>query len=610
MKKAVVFLVLTMLVFALISCDTGITETLDDVQETDSPETDVPETDAPETDAQDIPVGPDVYSVFTNVMSTEEGIYTICFANGKKIPFDSSTASKAYEEAQEKGFVGDFARFLGFSAKDAVSKLYEGTEIGAEAFGKALAKMLEHYTDYFSVGEIVEGYEITVVESEGFVNENGEAKPNSSTQTYRYTQKIKVTGGQVFELISNGKNLPMRFAVAYKSGAASASDTMIDTGCHTTRYAVPEGVDEVVATFKDVEGEVIARITGTVEAKPSLLNRVDEDTLTELMGLALPVPNLMTTREVLKDRSVSLGANHVMNNKRLTLTFDIDELGEGEVISLGHGESDAGGSVLEITNTHIRSYYYMSKPEENLNTAHGIDISGKITVTVRVGFGVAKVSIANEHDKFVTGEFKWGGRNGEIFAKSIGAELKNVTLAWSCSDFKQEIWLMGDSYFNMLDQNRWPVYMLREGYTDYLLSGFPGRKSKSALEDFKELLYFGTPKYAVWCMGMNDGDRANGVNASWKEATEEFIAICDEKGIIPILATIPNTPTVINSFKNEIVRESNCRYIDFASAVDANEQGSPWTAGMLSSDQVHPLRPGAKALYAQVKKDFPEIMGK
>ena len=150
--------------------------------------------------------------------------------------------------------------------------------------------------------------------------------------------------------------------------------------------------------------------------------------------------------------------------------------------------------------------------------------------------------------------------------------------------------------------------LLDEGYTKYLLSGYPGRKSKDALADFKELLDFGTPKYAVWCMGMNDSDTANGVNAAWNAATEEFINICDEKGIIPILATIPNTPTNINSFKNEIVLASGCRYIDFATAVDGNEQGSPWTSGMLSSDKVHPAKPGAKALWEQVKKDLPEIL--
>lgn len=616
MKKTIIFIVLVMLVLSLVSCGTVAPETADSEKETEAPSTEAPTTETPateasETEAPEVVEGPDEYSVLNGVTSTaDEGVYSLNFANGRTVKFDASAAKIAYEAAVAKGFAGDFARFLGFSVNDAKSKLYYGTEIGAAAFGKALAVMLEHYADYFVVNDKAEPYEVVVVASEGYIKETGQYGANSSTQTYRYTQKIKVAEGQVFELVSGGKNLAMRFATAYKNGAASAEDSMIDAGCYTTRYVIPAGVNEVVATFKAADGEVVARITGTGEVKPTLRNRVDSDTLAELMGgeYALSAPTIMTTKETLKDRSVSLGGNHVMNNKRLTLTFEIDQLHDGEVISLGHGEKEYGASVLEITKTHLRSYYYTNKQEEYLNTAHGIEISGKITVTIRVGFGLAEISIANETDKFVTGEFHWGGRNGEIFAKSVGAEMKNVTLSWWCFDLKQEIWLFGDSYFNMTDLSRWPTYMLDEGYTEYLLTGYPGRMSKDALADFKELLDFGTPKYAVWCMGMNDKDTANGVNAAWKAATEEFIAICDEKGIIPILATIPNTPTNINSFKNEIVLASGCRYIDFATAVDGNEQGSPWTSGMLSSDKVHPAKPGAKALWEQVKKDLPEIL--
>ena len=108
---------------------------------------------------------------------------------------------------------------------------------------------------------------------------------------------------------------------------------------------------------------------------------------------------------------------------------------------------------------------------------------------------------------------------------------------------------------------------------------------------------------------MNNGDSETGVNANWKNATDEFLRICQEKGITPILTTTPNTPTVINSFKNEYVKSLGYRYIDFAEAVGASEKGAPWYTGMLAGDKVHPAAPGAKALYEQIKKDFPEILG-
>ena len=139
------------------------------------------------------------------------------------------------------------------------------------------------------------------------------------------------------------------------------------------------------------------------------------------------------------------------------------------------------------------------------------------------------------------------------------------------------------------------------------MSGYPGRVTSDALADLKRALEFGTPKYVVWCMGMNDGDRDGAINADYKKATDEMLAICKEKGITPILCTIPNTPTVINIHKNEWVKSSGYRYIDFAVAVDAEEINSSWTKGMISGDNVHPAPTGAEALYKQFIKDFPEI---
>lgn len=571
------------------------------------------ETEAPATDtsAPEIPEVPDEHSPLNCVVpSVTEGKYVIMFDNGRLVEFNASAASKAHEDAAARGFKGNLTLLLSLSALDADSKLYKGTDIGAQAYGKALAKMLENYDSYFTTGETMKGYEIKVEETVGYTNESGVTCPNSPTQTYRHTQKIKVAEGQTFSVVNNGNKLGMRFVIAFKNGGASTTDSLIDTSCTATVYTVPKGVDEVIATYRAVEGDVYAKVSGDVEPIPALCNKVDEDTLAELMGgkYANPVPNLEASQATLKDGYITLGENHLMNNKRLVLVCDVEALKEGQMIALGHGERAYGGSAVQITRDRVRAYYFASGEEESISVAHGLDLSGRIKITIRSGFGTAKVSIENESDKFVSGEFKWGGRNGEIFARSSGVELKNVKLTWSSTDFEKDIWLMGDSYFNMTDPNRWPSYLLNDGHTNYLMNGFPGRNSKSAIADFKAMLEFGTPKYAVWCMGMNDADSANAASASWKAATDEFLDICDQKGIIPILTTIPNTPDRINSFKNEIVVASGCDYIDFASAVGATEIGSPWIPGTLSGDGVHPASSGARLLYEQIKKDFPEIL--
>ena len=49
------------------------------------------------------------------------------------------------------------------------------------------------------------------------------------------------------------------------------------------------------------------------------------------------------------------------------------------------------------------------------------------------------------------------------------------------------------------------------------------------------------------------------------------------------------------------------RYIDFAKAVGAENDGDEWYSGMRASD-VHPLAKGAEALAHQAFIDMPELL--
>lgn len=160
--------------------------------------------------------------------------------------------------------------------------------------------------------------------------------------------------------------------------------------------------------------------------------------------------------------------------------------------------------------------------------------------------------------------------------------------------------------------------------------------SERGLTEVEQALNHGTPQYIVRCMGMNNGDSTgtDTINSAYLEATEKFLEICEEKGITPILSTIPSTPTVYNEKKNEWVREwertTGGRYIDFARAVSdqtydasligtavtntsttsekTNKTGYQRYDNMLHGDAVHPGILGAQALYMQFLVDFPEIM--
>ncbi|MBQ1790573.1 MAG: hypothetical protein II008_10355, partial [Oscillospiraceae bacterium] len=81
---------------------------------------------------------------------------------------------------------------------------------------------------------------------------------------------------------------------------------------------------------------------------------------------------------------------------------------------------------------------------------------------------------------------------------------------------------------------------------------------------------------------------------------------CANNTITLILATIPTTPTRNNNAKNAYVVASNLRYIDQVKALGADTSGN-WISGYQSEDGNHTTEAGAKALFARMLADCPEI---
>ena len=185
--------------------------------------------------------------------------------------------------------------------------------------------------------------------------------------------------------------------------------------------------------------------------------------------------------------------------------------------------------------------------------------------------------------------------------------LNNVVLSWTCEDFLKDARLFGDSYLQYAD-NRWTYYLHEYGFDkNVLINGYGGENSDADLATFKVLIKYGNPKYALWFLGMNDGSDNGAPTTRWLNDIQEFISICKLNHIIPVLSTIPSVPSINNEYKNTWVRNSSYRYIDMAKAVGAQADGT-WYGDMLATDNVHPNADGARALFAQVLTDFPEIM--
>lgn len=326
------------------------------------------------------------------------------------------------------------------------------------------------------------------------------------------------------------------------------------------------------------------------------------------------IPYTVEIDKLSSGESLEMHDPTVKDRSHISFTCDIASMDEDAMISVGRGYMYTSGCWVEITKTHVRAftYFYYTDPKLRVlepQAEHGLEISDFLTVLIDED---------RQHGSFIvittaSGSLKlpcpgFSACDGKIFASANGCSLENCKLNWLYDGFAFPIWIYGDSYLGYGHAARWPYYLYRDGYNRVLLSGYPGMNTQRGLVDFKLSLERGTPKFALWLLGMNNNDPSlDEPEEKWLAATEEFLAICKEKGITPILSTIPCVPDRINEAKNAWVRASGYRYIDFNRAVGA-DKSKEWYPGMLSPDRVHPAANGAAALYSQVLIDFPEIM--
>lgn len=302
-----------------------------------------------------------------------------------------------------------------------------------------------------------------------------------------------------------------------------------------------------------------------------------------------------------------VGTNAKKNN---IYSFNAHVTSFGSVL-IGHGKNAYSGSWIEITGTNLIVHNYGSS-DSTETMAHGLTITSYLYVQIIVGSSnKASITIFSNGSSYSVDNIYWNGdANGNTFAESVGSTLTDVVFTWSCSDFRKSVWVFGDSYLSMNDANRWAYYLVQNGYADnVLLNAYGGESSLQATTSLNNMINnYGIPKFIVWCMGMNDlGDTdENTPSTLWINGINNLLSVCEVNDIIPILATIPTVPNISHIGKCKWVRDSGYRYIDFAKAVGAQSDGT-WYTGMLSTDNVHPLALGAKALYYQAIADCPEL---
>lgn len=331
-------------------------------------------------------------------------------------------------------------------------------------------------------------------------------------------------------------------------------------------------------------------------------NLIPKEKEIEILSSSLGNEAINTTAVSLSDSetlSISDFPRYIEKGNVISLSAEVSTFDQ---IVIGKGYKQFMGGYFVIDNTNV-SYKKYSTTEENVETvAHGVTIEDVIKVSIYSDANLRGHLILQSKNHTFTHIFNDFGYmvSGDTFVKSIGSTLNNLKLNAGNSDFRFPVWAFGDSYFGINDV-RWPGIMKSFGYFNLMLNGLAGQVSTGAYTDLLKCFKFGTPKYLLWCLGMNDNED------NFIRYFDIVKGFCEDKGIIFIGATIPTVPTRNREVISQHVRDSGARYIDFYKAVGTNSDGI-WYDGYLDSDGVHPTNLGAKALAMQVLIDFPELM--
>ena len=276
-------------------------------------------------------------------------------------------------------------------------------------------------------------------------------------------------------------------------------------------------------------------------------------------------------------------------------------------ILIGHGSSGSHSQYIKVDGTNIT---FFSGGTQGGSIAHGLTIASYIAVSIDVksncDYTIRIETLNGSYKRDMTYPSSWTGNEGKMFVTSVSTTFTLASLTF-CGPFQKTKWLYGDSYVSNYSDKRWPYYIQNWGFDNMLINGCPGQASASAYVDWTSCLNHGTPKFVIWAMGMNDPD-SGAINASWLSNVQNFLADCENRQIIPILCTIPCVPSYNHEYKNAWIKASGHRYIDFAEAVGAEEAGSTWLSGCLSTDNVHPTADGARLLACRALQDVPELM--
>jgi len=440
--------------------------------------------------------------------------------------------------------------------------------------------------------------------------------PNGSVETISgrtVTGFIPVTPGQKVTFQANGSWYMFSSTCFYQ-----ANKTTVVSGGVYNNYTVtvPENAAYVRVTFgsSSLNVQIECNSGGTISPyQPYGVTETEINEDVVIPNVKQPkVPFAQATGTLSNGEFFKLPVRtNVRKNNRLVFTADISTFTSITIAKSSNVYADSIANpqnVFTIDNTNI-VYNYTGTDSADYTLPHGLTITDNIQVIIEESdIATCKITLISDGAIYSHTINYRIYENGSPFVLSTSSTLTNCKFVWTCADLCKLAWIFGDSYVQYAN-DRWVYYLHQYGF-DYnaLIDGYAGEGSTSAYPAFEALVNYGTPDFAIWCMGMNDStDSGDTPSTNWVTGRDRFLRCCNANRVTPIFATIPSVPSISHEAKNTWIRGSGYRYIDFAKAVGAQSDGT-WFTGMLSTDNVHPTAKGARALFARFVVDFPEIM--
>jgi len=354
---------------------------------------------------------------------------------------------------------------------------------------------------------------------------------------------------------------------------------------------LPSNTYYIVTSFTNVmnfEVAVYNMLPDTVVRYKNTLFMKDAVQLSKIEDVFIAPTIKTTAASVTQENSIYITT--LPNIKQGKIYHFSADISGTPTITITHSSNAYTGGGLQIKNNSYRTRNFRTLEWSN-DIPLGFTLANNVSVTIKQNeeLHVAECTITSTTGS-ITVEIPWNGSEGHFVAYMSEGAITNAVLSVSFFDVQKDVWLFGDSYFDI-----WTMTLAEKVNNNYMLDAYSGRNSNQAMNSLKLDLKYATPKVIVWCMGMNDPDTdSSTINASYKANLDMLISMCNNLGIKLYVTTIPLVPSQYNNAKNAYIESVAPNVVDVNHIVGGDVSTS-WYSG-LQLDGIHPTELGGKVI--------------